>query len=191
MMLTLPTPEIPTSPLFALQPAFSDPENPPVNSSCSGYTHNASNRSLDVNQEFKVADVQEPSVMCRKSNTNYLANIRISTELLNVPARNTKGLGIGISDKVVTADEELVSNRPLLDNLAKQPSESSANPDRTDEDLYVPLGKSRVKTRKHLLFWHKFRQFVKIHLRRRLSSSGSLPDADIPVPRSCSEGPCS
>lgn len=182
LMLTLPTPEIPTSLRFAPQSPFTISEFSTANSSIPTFpvsTHDisrSSNRISDDLQGLKQAGFQEPFVRHGKSDMDN----GIATELLNVPSWSTRGLGMGVrvcSGDVVADNEKVESKRSLMYPIA----ENDACPSGKDEDADVPLDKTefKTKTRKRISLW-TIRKLIEVSLRRHLSRSAA--DTDVSQP---------
>jgi hypothetical protein len=176
VMLTLPTPEIPTSLRFDPQSPFTVPEIFTANSSITNVpahkydVYPDSNCTTEDLPGFKQASFQEPFVRRETPNVDN----GVTTELLNVPAWSTNGLGIGVeagSSEVAAGNEEVESKTSLLGALAKYlPAEDDACTGQKDEDAEVPLDKAKLKARvrKHMPLWTRFRKLLEISLRRRL-----------------------
>ncbi|KIM82214.1 hypothetical protein PILCRDRAFT_471921 [Piloderma croceum F 1598] len=176
VMLTLPTPEIPTSLRFDPQSPFTVPEFVSANSSItkfSAHKHDVFPDSDRITKDlpgFKQASFQEPFVRRETPNVDN----GVTTGLMNVSAWSTNGLGIDVeagSSEVAAGNEKVESKTSLLGALAKySPAEDDACTGQKDEDAEVPLDKAepKARTRKHMPLWTKFRKLFEVSVRRRL-----------------------
>jgi hypothetical protein len=174
-MLTLPTPEIPTSPRFDPQSPFTVPEFFAANSNITNFPAHKHGVSPDLNcitKDLPVlhqADFQEPFVRRETSNVDN----GVITGLLNVPPWSTNGLGIDVeagSSEVAAGNEKVKSKTSLLGALVKySAAEDDACTGQKDEDAEVPLDKAepKARTRKHMPLWTRFRKLFEVSLRQR------------------------